>query len=83
MLVCVGHGEGLAVEVSPQLIAPERAILGSEYFRFNEFPANLEIFRANRAYFHDIITHHFPVSALEEAFNTFFHGATGKVVVEQ
>lgn len=82
-LVCVGHGEGLTVDVSPQLIAPERAVLGSEYFRFNEMPANLERLRANRDYLSQIITHRFPVDRIEEAFRTFFAGETGKVVVEQ
>ncbi|HEY3412101.1 MAG TPA: alcohol dehydrogenase catalytic domain-containing protein [Armatimonadota bacterium] len=83
ILVCVGHGEGLSLDVSSQLIGPERAVLGSEYFRFNEMPANLERLRANREYLSRIITHRFPVERLEEAFTTFFAGQTGKVVVEQ
>ena len=45
VLVCVGHGEGLTLEVSRDMIAPERAILGSEYFRYNELERNLELIR--------------------------------------
>ncbi len=45
VLVCAGHGEGLHLEVSRDLIAPERAVLGSEYFGYGELASNLELFR--------------------------------------
>ena len=40
-LICVGHGEGLTLKISPDIIAPERTVVGSEYFRYNELAANL------------------------------------------
>ena len=80
-LVCIGHGEGLQLEVSPDLIAPERAVLGSEYFRFDELPANLERLRLHRDYLSPIITHQFPVTEIQQAFELFFAGETGKVIV--
>ncbi len=83
VLVCVGHGEGLTVNVSADLIAPERAVLGSEYFRFNELPANLEWLRAHQDYLRQIITHRVAVDEIQAAFETFFAGETGKVVIEQ
>jgi threonine 3-dehydrogenase len=83
VLVCIGHGEGLHVDVSSQLIAPERAILGSEYFRYDELPANLQRLRENQPYLARIITHRFPVQRIGEAFETFLDGQCGKVVVEQ
>lgn len=83
VLVCVGHGEGLMLDVSPDLIATERAVLGSEYFRFDELPANLERLRAHREYLAPIITHRFPVGEIQAAFGTFFGGQTGKVIIEQ
>jgi threonine 3-dehydrogenase len=83
VLVCVGHGEGLQVDVSAQLIAPERSILGSEYFRYEELPANLRRLREHRPYLGQIITHRFPVDRIDEAFAAFLAGHTGKVVVEQ
>jgi threonine 3-dehydrogenase len=83
VLVCVGHGEELALDVSRDLIGPERAVLGSEYFRFDELPRNLELLRAHRAELAPIITHRLPVAELEAAFALFLSGATGKVVVEQ
>lgn len=83
VLVCVGHGGELKLEVSPDLIAPERAVLGSEYFRYDELPHNLELLRAHRDYLGQIITHRFGIDEIAGAFETFAQGATGKVVVEQ
>lgn len=83
VLVCVGHGEGIDLTVSPDLIATERAILGSEYFCYNELAANLELLRQNRGYLGQIITHHYPVAELGMAFAKFIAGDTGKVIIAQ
>lgn len=83
VLVCIGHGEGLNLTVSPDLIAAERAVLGSEYFCYDELPANLALLRRERPYLRQIITHRFGVEEIELAFRTFFGGETGKVVIEQ
>jgi threonine dehydrogenase-like Zn-dependent dehydrogenase len=82
VLVCVGHGEGLHLDVSRHLIAPERAVLGSEYFRFDELPANYQLLRRHRAYLRQIITHHFDGAEIGRAFELFFSGQTGKVIVQ-
>ncbi|WP_197511167.1 zinc-binding dehydrogenase [Tessaracoccus coleopterorum] len=82
-LICVGHGEGLTLDVSRDLIAPERAVLGSEYFRFDEMPDNLDALRRNRELLSRIVTHTYDVTEIREAFTAFFSGATGKVVVTQ
>jgi threonine 3-dehydrogenase len=83
VLVCVGHGEGLTLDVSGDLIAPERAVLGSEYFRYNEMAENLALLRANRVELAKVITHTFPVAQISQAFDTFLSGHAGKVVVTQ
>jgi len=83
VFVCVGHGQGLTLDVSADLIAPERAVLGSEYFRFSEMPGNLELLLANREQLSKVITHTRPVQDIGEAFELFFSGQTGKVVVTQ
>ena len=84
VLVCVGGSEGLTLgDVGKELLAPERAIMGSEYFNYNELPDNLELLLANRALIGRLITHTFPVSDLDRAFATFLAGETGKVVVTQ
>ncbi|MEV0384816.1 alcohol dehydrogenase catalytic domain-containing protein [Nonomuraea sp. NPDC050643] len=83
VLVCVGHGEGLELDVSPDLIATGRAVLGSEYFPYADFPANLELLRRNAGYLGRIVTHTFDVSETAAAFETFLSGESGKVVVTQ
>ena len=83
VLVCAGHGEDLVLDVSPDLIAPERAVLGSEYFCYGELATNLEILREHRQYLAPILTHRYPVREIREAFELFFAGETGKVIVEQ
>jgi threonine 3-dehydrogenase len=83
VLVCAGHGEGLSLDVSRDLIAPERAVLGSEYFCYDELHSNLQILRDNLPYLGQIITHRFALQDMGEAFEIFLRGETGKVLVEQ
>ena len=82
-LVCVGHGESLTLDVSADLISPERAVLGSEYFRFDEMPDNLALLRDNREVIRQVITHTLPAEELPRAFELFLSGETGKVVITQ
>ncbi|HEU0164533.1 MAG TPA: alcohol dehydrogenase catalytic domain-containing protein [Thermomicrobiales bacterium] len=81
-LVCVGHGEGLTLDVSRDLIGTEHTVLGSEYFTFGELAGNLVHLRNDRDYFGQIITHRFGVDELQHAYELFFRGETGKVVVQ-
>lgn len=83
VFICVGHGEDLKLNVSDDLIAPEHAVLGSEYFAFKEMPENLEKLKANREYLSQIITHRFGVDEIKKAFELFYKGETGKVVIVQ
>lgn len=83
VLVCVGHGEGLRLSVSRDLIGPERAVMGSEYFRYEALSGNLGLLRENRAYLGQIITHRLGIGELEEGYRLFLAGNTGKVVIEQ
>lgn len=82
-LILVGHGEGLELKVSPDMIAPERALLGSEYFAYAELAENLPLLLGNRRYMDQIITHRFGVDEIQHAFELFFAGETGKVIIEQ
>ena len=83
VIVCVGHGGELPLVVSPDLIAAERAILGSEYFQWSEIATNLAHLRTHSDYLRQIITHTFPVEELQTAFELFLEGNTGKVVITQ
>ena len=82
-LICVGHGETVTIDVSRDLIAPERAVVGSEYFRFDEMAVNLERLSRHRELVRRVITHTYDVSEIQTAFELFFAGETGKVVVTQ
>lgn len=82
-LILVGHGEGLSLKTSSDMIAPERAVLGSEYFAYAELAENLPLLQANRAYMNQIITHRFGVDEIQHAFELFWGGQTGKVIIEQ
>jgi threonine 3-dehydrogenase len=82
-LICVGHGETVSIDVSRDLIAPEHAILGSEYFRYDELAGNLALLQANQDLIGRVISHRFPVAELADAFTLFLSGKTGKVVVTQ
>ena len=83
VLVCIGHGQGLELLISPDLIGPERALVGSEYFCYDELPDNLELLRTHSDYLTQIITHRLPAGDIQHAFELFFTGDTGKVVIEQ
>ncbi|HEX4342558.1 MAG TPA: alcohol dehydrogenase catalytic domain-containing protein [Verrucomicrobiae bacterium] len=82
-LICVGHGEGISLKISPDIIAPERSVVGSEYFRYDELPANLRRLTAHKDYISQIITHRYGLDEIQKAFDLFFGGETGKVIIEQ
>jgi threonine dehydrogenase-like Zn-dependent dehydrogenase len=82
-LICVGHGESVTLDVSGDLISPERAVLGSEYFRYDEMPGNLALLQEHQELIGRVISHRFPVADIAEAFRLFMAGETGKVVVTQ
>ncbi|MDO6435437.1 alcohol dehydrogenase catalytic domain-containing protein [Flavitalea sp. BT771] len=82
VLIFVGHGEKLQLQISPDMIATERALLGSEYFCYNELQGNLDLYLQNRDYLDQIITHTYPIAELEEAYRVFVGRDTGKVIAE-
>ena len=65
------------------MIATERAVLGSEYFAYSELEINVGYLAQNRSYLNEIITHRFGVDEIQHAFELFFAGETGKVIIEQ
>ncbi|TDO55185.1 (R,R)-butanediol dehydrogenase/meso-butanediol dehydrogenase/diacetyl reductase [Kribbella sp. VKM Ac-2571] len=82
-LICVGHGESVTLDVSRDLISPEHAVIGSEYFRYDEMPGNLALLQKHQELIGRVISHRFPVADIAEAFRLFMAGETGKVVVTQ
>lgn len=82
--VGVAHGEGLCLEsVSREFIPRELTLTASEYFAFHELHENLPLLLENREYLAPILTHRFGVGDIQHAFELFFKGETGKVIIEQ
>ncbi|RYG67459.1 alcohol dehydrogenase, partial [bacterium] len=84
VMVSVAHGEGLNINSLYQdFVYREMTLIGSEYFSYHELAENYEILKENRAYMNQIITHRMGVGEIQHAFELFFAGETGKVIIEQ
>ena len=85
VLVCIGASESLTVDILPDLIDPERMIIGSQYFCFDRLPEyhrQLCEKSEHSKQLRRIITHRFGLDELKQAFDVFFSGQAGKVVIE-
>jgi threonine dehydrogenase-like Zn-dependent dehydrogenase len=84
VMVSVAHGGGLKIDsLYGDFVFREMTLIGSEYFAYHELEENYRLLKENRAYLGQIITHHMPVKDIQAAFELFFRGETGKVVIEQ
>jgi threonine 3-dehydrogenase len=81
VLVVAHSGEPLTLQASVDLIQREVSIVGCEYFRPDEFADNQERVRRGSIDPRPLLTHRFPLERAEEACETFFGGASGKVLV--
>jgi len=83
VLVMVGNGEGLEFEQYPDMGGPERSILGSEYFSYNEMEANHELLKNNQEYLSQIITHQYNIEDVQKSYEHFFspESDAGKIAV--
>jgi threonine 3-dehydrogenase len=82
LLIVIGHSPApLEVSSSRDLIAQEKTILGSEYFDPGEFEPNQELVVSGRHSPSRLITHRFPLAAIEDAYRLFWSGGTGKVLI--
>jgi len=84
VLVAVAHGGGQTIQnLYGNFINRELTLSASEYFAYQEMPESYRLLRENRDYMNQIITHRFGVGEIQYAFERFFAGETGKVVIEQ
>ncbi len=84
VMVSVAHGEGLGIsDLYRDFVFREMTLIGSEYFSYRELAPNLKLLREHRSYLNQIITHRFGVDEIQHAFELFFGGETGKVIIEQ
>lgn len=81
-LVFLGHSPAaLTVDVSRDLIAPEKQMIGSEYFDPGEYQENQQLILDGRLDPSLAVTHRFPLEDLAKAYELFWAGGTGKVLV--
>jgi threonine 3-dehydrogenase len=81
-VVFVAHNQDpLAVRTLHDLIQQEKTLLGSEYFPIGEFESTHELLAAGELDPAPIVTHSFSLDDIQEAFETFMGGNSGKVVV--
>jgi threonine 3-dehydrogenase len=84
VMVSVAHGGGLSIKsLYSDFVFREMTLVGSEYFAYHELAENYPLLKENRSYFGQIITHRMGVGEIQQAFELFFAGSTGKVVIEQ
>lgn len=84
VMVSVAHGGGLTIKsLYGDFVAREMTLIGSEYFAYHELAENYRLLRENRDYLGQIITHRMGVEEIQAAFELFWAGNTGKVVIEQ
>jgi len=81
-MVTLGHSRApLEVWTSRDLIAEERTILGSEYFDNREFADNQRLILEGRLAPSQIVTHRLPLESIEEGYELFWSGRSGKVLL--
>jgi threonine dehydrogenase-like Zn-dependent dehydrogenase len=84
VMVSVAHGGGLTIKnLYGDFVAREMTLVSSEYFAYHELEENFDLLQANREYLGQIITHCMGVDEIQSAFELFFAGSTGKVIIEQ
>ncbi len=84
VLVSVAHGGGVHIkDLYRDFVSRELTLISSEYFAFRELEENVKLLQANQGYLDQIITHRFGVDEIQRAFELFFGGETGKVIIEQ
>ena len=82
-VVFVAHNrEPLEVHTSTSLIASERTLVGSEYFPIGEFSDTHELFSSGALDAQSAVSHRYPLEQIESAFDTFWSGASAKVLVQ-
>lgn len=84
VFVSVAHGVGLKIDsLYGDFVFREMTRIGSEYFACHVLEENYRLLKANREYLGQVITHRMGVDELQRAFELFWAGNTGKVVIEQ
>lgn len=76
-----GEARAVTIDVSRDLLRQDRAVFGSWYYHYAEYPEMVALLRSGLA-LRDLISHRFAFSEAPAAMAIFAAGATGKVVLE-
>lgn len=81
-IVFVAHNRrALELDTLRELIQLERTLMGSEYFPIGRFHETEALVRSGRVDPDALVTHRFSLDDVEQAFETFLSGNSGKVLV--
>lgn len=67
---------------SKQILHKDLTVVGSFYFPLAEFEKNQEIALRERATLEQLISHRYPLTNIEDGFETFFSGKSTKVLIK-
>jgi propanol-preferring alcohol dehydrogenase len=82
-IVLVAHNrQPTEVWTLDDLIVRERSLVGSEYFPIGEFGDVQSLLTSNKVDPAPLLTHRFSLEEIDDAFQCFFSGQSGKVLVQ-
>lgn len=79
-VVCIGEQGDVPIHISEHLIRRDITLRGSWFYHFNEIPDILAAYQRGLAV-ERLITNILPLSKAQEAFDRFFSGLEGKVIL--
>lgn len=81
VVVCIGEQGEVPIHISDQLIRPDITLRGSWFYRFDEISDIVRLYERGLEA-HRLITNTYPLSEAQVAFDRFFSGLEGKVILE-
>ena len=78
----VGEGGPLEIDVSRDLIRKGLTLHGSWHWNLPDVPKLMQVIRRSGPQIDRLITHHFPMSAVQEAWELQLRGECGKVILQ-
>jgi threonine 3-dehydrogenase len=81
-VVFIAHNhEPIPVNTLRELIQFEKSLIGSEYFPIGEFNDNYDLLESQTVPVEELITHRFPLARIQDAFDLFMSGSSGKILI--
>jgi threonine 3-dehydrogenase len=81
-LLIAHNRQSTEVRTLDDLIVRERSLVGSEYFPIGDFKDVQSLITSNQLDPAPLLTHRFSLEEIDDAFECFFSGESGKVLVQ-